>query len=174
MSCSFLLSSGSHNASPALAYLFPDFFCLCCFTSCCLTDVECVCFNCYSFIYNGDYTWNSLEKWLWGGGGAEGQGEQKAVQHLLNAGELGWETCCQWIPVWAHWRAVQGSGQPSLILTAWWPALEGEAPPRQSPSLCLGLGSALGPTTCLRTLVPNPPMRFSQQRALLKNKKSLL
>lgn len=53
-----------------------------------------------------------------GGGGAEGQGEQKAVQHLLNAGELGWETCCQWIPVWAHWRAVQGSGQPSLILTA--------------------------------------------------------
>ena len=72
MSCSFLLSSGSHNASPALAYLFPDFFCLCCFTSCCLTDVECVCFNCYSFIYNGDCTWNSVEKWLWGGGGAEG------------------------------------------------------------------------------------------------------
>ena len=43
MSCSFLLSSGSHNASPALAYLFPDFFCLCCFASCYLTDVQCVC-----------------------------------------------------------------------------------------------------------------------------------
>lgn len=50
--------------------------------------------------------------WVWGGG-ASGQGEQKPVQHLLNTGELGWETCFHWIPAWGslarwpgQWSAV--------------------------------------------------------------------
>lgn len=51
-----------------------------------------------------------------GVGGAEGQGEQKPVQHLLNASELGWETRFQRIPVWGSLACCPGqwSASPDL------------------------------------------------------------
>lgn len=53
-----------------------------------------------------------------GVGGAEGQGEQKPVQHLLNASELDGRHAPADSSVGLGWRAVQGSGQPALTLPA--------------------------------------------------------
>lgn len=54
--------------------------------------------------------------WVWVGPKGRVQGEQKAVQHLLNAGKLGCETCCRWIPVWGSLACCPGqwSAVPDL------------------------------------------------------------